>query len=156
MNGVVRSVLLACLLTLCACRGDSSAPGDAGSDAPTEIAPVLGGGVVQGTERTWSGLLPCSDCKGIDTRLVLRFKEGRRNYLLTENYLGGGEPNSFNRAGSWSETTQVIDGEAQTIYVLDPASAAEKFAVQPDGALLLLHPDGKPQAEPVAYRLQRL
>ena len=108
------------------------------------------------SERIWAGLLPCRDCQGIDTRLVLRTERGRRAYILTETYLGGSGRNSFNRAGSWTEVHYKRDGEAQVTCVLDPDQATQRFALQPDGALELLDPEGKAPQDALAYRLQRL
>ena len=108
------------------------------------------------TQRTWAGLLPCRDCQGIDTRLVLRTERGKRSYLLTENYLGGSGQTSFNRAGTWTELRRKSGEEAQVTYVLDPDQAAQGFALQPDGALEMLGVDGKTPDDALAYRLQRL
>jgi len=101
-------------------------------------------------------LLPCSDCQGVDTRLVLRSHAGRRDYLLTETYLGGTGKNVFTREGNWSELSEPVDGEALTIYVLDPEQGGQRFSLQADGALELLDGDGKQPAQAVVYRLQRL
>ena len=110
----------------------------------------------QDSERTWVGLLPCSDCQGVDTRLVLRMHGQRRDYLLTETYLAAGGSQRFNRAGAWVEATQPGDGDAQTIFQLDPAQSGQRYLVQPDGALELLDGNGRVPADPVPYRLQRL
>ena len=109
-------------------------------------------------ERTWVGLLPCSDCQGIDTRLVLRLDGNRRNYLMTETFVGGTQAGkrSFNRAGSWAELTALMDGEPVVQYILDPGKSGQRYLVQPDGALELVDEQGHPLAEAVAYRLQRL
>jgi copper homeostasis protein (lipoprotein) len=110
----------------------------------------------QDSERTWAGLLPCSDCQGVDTRLVLRMHGGKRDYLLTETYLGSDGAKRFNRAGPWRETNVSFDGETATVFQLDPAQAGQQYAVQPDGALELLDGNGRLPADAVVYRLQRL
>ena len=145
-------LLVALLLALAACKpsGEQSAPATAAGGAQPAPAPS------QDSERTWAGLLPCADCQGIDTRLVLRTEDGKRNYLLTETYLGGSGKTSFNRAGTWTELQYKAGGEAQVTYVLDPEMAAQHFALQPDGALELLDADGKEPRDALAYRLQRL
>ena len=146
--------LLACL-ALAACRPGSDAapagPGASGADWPAAATPF-----VDGSERIWSGLLPCSDCKGVDTRLVLQLHDRERSYLLTETYLGGQVPNRFTRAGRWTESRRVVDGERTTTYTLDPGRGAQMFALRADGSLELLDGQGRPQAQPIAYRLQRL
>lgn len=108
------------------------------------------------SERTWAGLLPCRDCQGIDTRLVLRSAGGRRDYLMTETYLGGTGRNSFNSAGTWLEVSSPGAGEPATLVILDPDKSGQRFALQPDGALELLDGEGKPSSQGVANRLQRL
>jgi hypothetical protein len=51
---------------------------------------------------------------------------------------------------------RTVGGEPQVLYVLDPDRAAQRFQLQPDGALEMLDANGKPSGQPVAYRLQRL
>jgi copper homeostasis protein (lipoprotein) len=127
----------------------ASAPGTApGSAAPELTAP-------EPSERTWVGLLPCSDCQGIDTRLVLRSQGGRRSYLMVETYVGGTGSNRFERTGSWTAQSAGAAGEAQAVYLLDPDQDGQRFALQADGALELLDPDGRQPEQAVAYRLQR-
>jgi copper homeostasis protein (lipoprotein) len=144
--------LLLLVLALGACKpqGDASAPvaGEAGTAVPA--APN------EDSERIWAGLLPCTDCQGIDTRLVLRTDHGKRNYVLTETYLGGSGKTSFNRAGTWTELQRQVGGEPQTTYVLDPDQAAQHYILQPDGALELTGGDGRAPDDALAYRLQRL
>lgn len=150
-----RTTLCLLLLAIAACQ-----PG--GDKADTAPGATVDAGAPAGTwqpaasERTWAGLLPCRDCQGIDTRLVLRVDAGRRAYVMTETYLGGSGKNSFDRAGTWTEVQATIDGEPQVTYVLDPDHGAQRFVLQPDGALELLGADGKPPQQAVAYRLQRL
>lgn len=149
------TMLLMSCLALAACHrageGAPAGPGASGADWPAAVGPFS-----EGSERIWSGLLPCRDCDGVDTRLVLQLKDSKRSYLLTETYLGGEAPNRFTRAGRWVESQRAVAGERLTTYTLDPGPAAEQFVLQPDGALELLDAQGEPQAQPVAYRLQRL
>ena len=108
-----------------------------------------------GAERTWQGVLPCSDCLGIDTRLVLREEGRQRRYRLEETYLGAGEPNHFERQGHWQET-RLGEGAAPTVvFVLDPDRAPRRFRLQPDGGLELMTGEPDAPASP-EYRLQRL
>ena len=152
MPSHARLTLVVLLLALAACKpqGEQGAPATAAGDA--QVVPPG----AQDTERTWAGLLPCADCQGIDTRLVLRTEDGKRNYVLTETYLGGSGKTSFNRAGTWTELQYKAGGEPRVTYVLDPDKAAEHYALQPDGALELLGADGKEPQDAIAYRLQRL
>jgi copper homeostasis protein (lipoprotein) len=150
-----RARLLPFLLLLAA--AGCTPAGDAGKQADQAgTAGSPSSGIAPDSERVWSGLLPCSDCQGIDTRLVLRYTNGRRAYVMTETYLGGAGKNSFNRAGTWTEIQHTVDGEPQVTYVLDPDRSGQKFQLQPDGALEMLGVDGKLPEQPVVYRLQRL
>ena len=152
MRAVV-GVLAGLCLAACQRSGDGASvgPGASGADWPAAVGPFA-----EGSERVWSGLLPCSDCQGVDTRLVLQLKDRQHSYLLTETYLGGAAPNRYTRAGRWVESQRAVAGERLTTYTLDPGPAAEQFALQPDGSLELLDGQGQPQAQPIAYRLQRL
>jgi len=146
---------LACLLGPGCTRDKDAATQGAGPSSPGSAA----GEVMQESpngERTWVGLLPCSDCQGIDTRLVLRARDGHRDYLLTETYIGGRGKNTFSREGEWTQVTGTGGGEPLTLYVLDPDQAGQRFSLQPDGALELLEGNGAQSGQAVAYRLQRL
>jgi len=145
-------LLLLALLAGCGPSNQAAQAPPGGRPGDTEV----GAAPAEDSERTWAGLLPCRDCQGIDTRLVLRTSQGRRDYVLTETYLGGSGQTSFNREGTWTELRRTEGGEAQVTYVLDPEQAAQRFSLQPDGALELLDAQGKPPAQALAYRLQRL
>ena len=152
MTSRPRLIPLLGLLLLAACDRGGEQAGQAG-------APVVQGEVpanAQDTERTWAGLLPCRDCQGVDTRLVLRTDRGQRNYVMTETYVGGAGKNSFNRAGSWTEIQRRVGDQQEVIYVLDPDQSAQRYVLQPDGALELIEADGRSPQDPIAYRLQRL
>ena len=132
-------------------EGAPTGPGASGADWPGAVGPFT-----EGSERIWSGLLPCRDCAGVDTRLVLQLKDRQHSYLLTETYLGGDAPNRFTRAGRWVESERALDGERVTAYTLDPGRAAQVYVLRADGSLELLDAEGRPQPQPIAYRLQRL
>jgi len=138
------AILLCAALTAC---GEQVAPEAASKTEPKTQAPAadIGG------ERVWQGVLPCSDCLGIDTRLVLREQAGRRSYRLEEVYLGAAEPNRFEREGRWA-----VEGDAASlVYVLDPDRAPRRFRLQPDGGVELDTGDARHGPAP-EYRLQRL
>jgi copper homeostasis protein (lipoprotein) len=146
----LRLPLLFLLLALAACQRQQD-PAPAARDKPDLTGPLAD----FGGERTWQGVLPCSDCLGIDTRLVLREQGGRRRYRLEETYLGAPEPNRFDHEGSWTEVRDGDDDSAGAVYVLDPDSAPRRFRLQPDGGIELL--TGSTDAASVPeYRLQRL
>jgi copper homeostasis protein (lipoprotein) len=142
---------LALLGALAACRKQAE-PGI----APESSAQAPEGEVADfGRERVWQGVLPCSDCLGIDTRLVLRVDGNRRSYVLEETYLGASEPNRFEREGRWVETREGGDEAAATVYVLDPDRAPRRFRLEPDGGVQLLTGTATDDSVP-EFRLQRL
>ena len=150
LSSYSRLPLLLLVLALGACqRQQEAAPAARGVDEPAGPIADFGG------ERVWQGVLPCSDCLGIDTRLVLREQGGRRRYRLEETYLGAPEPNRFDREGGWAEIRDGSDDAASTVYVLDPDRAPRRFRLQPDGGIEMLtgSTDRSPAPE---YRLQRL
>lgn len=150
MTRTIPILMAAFVLAACG-RGGEDGPGAQPPGAPGIVAaPTFGAD----TERTWVGLLPCSDCQGIDTRLVLRLKDGRRTYLMSETYLGSIGNNSFDTAGTWMETVGKADG--RVVYILDPERTGQRFALQPDGALEALDGNGNASSQGLAYRLQRL
>lgn len=152
-----RGILLLAIVMLVACQpGQDAAP--VGRDAPGWASPSGASAerLADGSERTWSGVLPCSDCAGVDTRLVLRIDGPRRKFELTETYVGGRGETRFSRQGEWVEGTRVIDGESLASYTLDPGAGAQVFVLRSDGALELLDGEGRPSAQAVDYRLQRL
>ena len=155
MKTAVLPLLMSCLLAA-GCDRSLDAPAGSAQLPPGSLPPDSVVVDTPNSERTWAGLLPCSDCQGIDTRLVLRSVAGRRDYLMTETYLGGRGRNSFNSAGTWIEVSSAVGGETTTLYILDPDLAAQRFALQPDGALELLDGQGRASSQAVANRLQRL
>ena len=128
---------------------DTAAPG-AGVDGALATAPAAP------MDATWQGVLPCSDCDGIQTRLHLVADDQGRQFQLEETYLAGNDGEVFEGQGPWFEESAVIRGEPTTVYRLDADGASRWFALQPDGALEMLEDRGQPTADGLAHRLQRL
>jgi copper homeostasis protein (lipoprotein) len=140
-------------LALAGC-GRSSEPDSAA--APAERA-AGAAPLDEDFERTWLGVLPCADCDGIQTRLVLRGEDGARRYLLEETYLGVEGDNAFVQEGEWTEETLSLEGVDTPVYRLDPQGPASRwFWVQPDGGLEMLEGRGRTFGDGLGYRLQRL
>lgn len=152
----VAGALLVAAFLLAGCGREAASNAASGGAPADDAAPVRPSLAEGDTERTWVGLLPCSDCQGVDTRLVLRVQGQRRDYLMTETYLASDGGKRFSRAGAWTEAQVAADGGETIVYQLDPERAGERFALQPDGALELLDGNGKPPPDVLAYRLQRL
>jgi copper homeostasis protein (lipoprotein) len=143
-------LFLSCLLVAACQREAPSSSADAAKeDAPT--GPIAD----FGAERVWQGVLPCSDCQGIDTRLVLREEGKTRRYRLEETYLGASAPNHFERNGRWTQSRVPTTGAPAVLFVLDPERAPRRFRLEPDGGLELLTGDADAPPAP-EYRLQRL
>jgi copper homeostasis protein (lipoprotein) len=144
-------VLLCCVVALAGCGRDrapaamAATPGEASSGAIADF----------GEERVWQGVLPCSDCEGIDTRLVLQQQGNSRRYRLEETYLGAASPNHFERKGQWIQAQEPTTGAPAVLFVLDPERAPRRFRLEPDGGLELLTAGADAQPVP-EYRLQRL
>lgn len=152
-----RGIQLLVVLLLAACqRGHEAMPAAGNAPGPGSSSGAGTERLADGSERIWSGVLPCSDCAGVDTRLVLRIDGAGRQFELTETYIGGQGEQRFSRSGEWIEGTRVIDGESLASYTLDPGKGAQVFVLRPDGALELLDGEGRPSARAVDYRLQRL
>jgi copper homeostasis protein (lipoprotein) len=148
-------LVLAMTLALAACDRAADAPAPAAPDATT-VAPADAdaGATEDNFERTWLGVLPCADCDGIQTRLLLVREGSEQSYELQETYLGADGEAVFDQKGSW---TRESDDEERSLYRLDPATpGGRRFELRPDGALELLDGAGRPLDTDGQYRLQRL
>ena len=143
--------LLAAALAGCGREPAQDPPAQARADRGD--APAL----AEDFERTWLGVLPCADCDGIQTRLVLRGEDGARRYLLEETYLGVEGDNAFVQEGAWTEETVALEGVDTPVYRLDPDGPASRwFWIQPDGGLEMMEGPGRSFGDGLGYRLQRL
>lgn len=152
---MLRVLLMFGLLGLAACGREMPTEAEAGAKqagVPEDVAPPL----TEDFERTWLGVLPCADCDGIQTRLVLRGENGARRYLLEETYLGAEGDNAFVQEGEWTEETLQLEGVDTPVYRLDPDGPSRWFWVQPDGGLEMLEAEGRASLNGLDYRLQRL
>ena len=149
------SFIFALLLALVACgtdrdepaaREDESAPLSA-LEPPDEEAFV----------RSWQGVLPCSDCAGIQTRLTLRREDdGSQRFELEETYLGADGGNVFTLAGDWRQVRQRGDSGPALVFRIDPDGADQWFELQDDGSLELLDARGESRPDAIGHRLQRI
>lgn len=108
-------------------------------------------------ERSWQGVLPCSDCDGIRTRLTLRRgDDGRQEFELEETYLGAGDGNEFMLSGPWRQVLQRTHTGPATVFRIDPDGADQRFELKTDGSLELLDTRGRPRPDAINFRLQRI
>ena len=125
-----------------------------GPDLPAKGADVA----IEPLVLTFEGVLPCADCSGIRTRLVLTrraagWAEG--TYRLTETYIGRGGP--LVTRGDWTTLRGSAADDDDTIYELNPddADRARHFLrLGEDKALRTLDRDLKPTFRP--ERLERV
>lgn len=149
--------IFALLLSLAGCGFDrDGGEENADKDSPAPIGDVAPPPEEQ-FERSWQGVLPCSDCDGIRTRLTLRRDDdGNQDFELEETYLGAEAGNVFTLAGAWREGRQGTEDGTVTVFRLDPDGADQWYQLQPDGSLELLDSHGRPRVDGIGHRLQRI
>jgi len=145
--------MLALVLALAGCGRDGGEAAQDTAPAPPEV--VLAPDDGEDFELAWQGVLPCADCEGIQTRLSLRREGEETVFELRETYLGAAQGNEFTTTGRWQLETADEPG-ASAVYRLGPEGGSLGFAIQPDGSLQLLDPDGRPPEPPLAFRLHRI
>ncbi|OCQ50702.1 Lipoprotein NlpE precursor [Photorhabdus australis subsp. thailandensis] len=100
----------------------------------------------QPVDQTFKGILPCADCSGIDTTLLL---DGDGSYILEQTYLGtrdGEQP--FFESGQW-----VKEGEKIRLTKSDD----QKYYYLPKGGnLVMLDIEGNPIESQFNYELKRV
>jgi len=97
---------------------------------------------------TFTGTLPCADCPGIDTRVVLA-PDG--TYTITESYQEGSAP-ELKGDGTWTAE------ENNQRLRLDPNSKSENdrlFAILSNDEIRQLDIEGKPIDSNLPYNLKR-
>lgn len=102
---------------------------------PAELTPM---------QQSWSGVLPCADCEGIETSLFLA-KDG--TWVMNERYQGvSREPSSFASYGTWART-------ADKLVLTD--SKGEKSYYRANGEKLqMLDREGNPIESAMNYTLE--
>lgn len=124
------------------------------TDAPNvEPAPVVR---VQ-ERRAYEGTLPCADCTGIHTLLVLDPNTFR--YQLVETYQGTNQPDSvFRTKGDWSTMRGSADDSTALVYRLDPRRGvnARHFVHVSDNEIRQLDHERAAIPSPQPYSLHRV
>jgi copper homeostasis protein (lipoprotein) len=76
----------------------------------------------------WRGTLPCADCQGIDTLLVLERDGNASRYVLVEIYIAAAGSVRFEETGTW----QVDDA----LLSLEPGTGGlRRYGLRNDGGL---------------------
>src|SRR5262245_10212743 len=111
----IGSCLLATLaLVACAKRAPAPPPPAAAAPGPRAAdLPQVG---------RFAGTLPCSDCDGVRTELLLAGNwEGLQLYHMSETYLGAAQNGrTVEREGAWVKLRGIPANEEATVYQLDP------------------------------------
>ncbi|MBW8366552.1 MAG: copper resistance protein NlpE [Arenimonas sp.] len=145
------ALALVALLALPGCERSQTAP-----DAPASPSGELRAPADEALDAVWQGVLPCSDCDGIQTRLRLVADDQGRRYELQETYLAQDGGELFEAQGAWSRESVVIDGTPTAVYRLDDNGVERWFSLKHDGALELLEARDRASADGLAHRLQRM
>lgn len=76
----------------------------------------------------WRGSMPCADCDGIETLLVLERRGGARRYDLVETFLAEPGGARFAESGQWRQEGGMISLEGES-------GALRRYALLADGRL---------------------
>lgn len=72
----------------------------------------------------WRAMLPCADCDGIESQLVLRRTGAASDYTLSETYVVGDQGARFLEHGRWQQRHDLLhlhgDGGSERVYALLP------------------------------------
>lgn len=101
----------------------------------------------------WRGLLPCADCEGIDTALLLQRHAGQGRFELVERYLGGPAAGEYRSEGEWREQPCESGGEAGLCLWLDGPGL--RWFRHADGSLTAIDGEGR-ALDADGSRLRRL
>ncbi|MDR0182470.1 copper resistance protein NlpE [Lysobacter arvi] len=130
-----------------AAKADAATPGDAPAADARPAAPGAPFDV-KAFAGTFNGTLPCADCPGIDTRVVLA-ADG--TYTITESYRERSAP-ELTGDGTWT-----VEDDHQRLR-LDPNSKSDDdrlFAILSQDEIRQLDREGKPIESALPYNLTR-
>lgn len=136
MNRIVYIFCLAIFMTACTTT-DKNANSDTSTDITTE----------KNTEKenrntssmyawvgTYEGVLPCADCAGIKTTIVLN---ANNKFMLSEVYLKGDGKTRYQKAGNFK-----LDKASSVLTLLYPGDDPDRLYKLGDGIITLLDKDG--------------
>ncbi|MDI9240323.1 copper resistance protein NlpE [Lysobacter sp. LF1] len=155
MSATLACALL-CALSLSACKPKAPAETAAPPVEPATTTPAADAGPVaqrapfdvKAFAGTFTGTLPCADCPGIDTRIVLA-TDG--TYTITESYQERTAP-ELHGDGTWT-----VEENDQRLR-LDPNSKDERdrlFAILSQDEIRQLDLEGKAIESSLPYNLKR-
>ncbi|MBX3256937.1 MAG: copper resistance protein NlpE N-terminal domain-containing protein [Chitinophagaceae bacterium] len=110
---------------------------------------------------TFEGTIPCADCGGIKTELILYqdiANAENNTYTLSETYLGGklGDT-TFTSNGKWDILKGMKGDDTATVYFLnyDEPDDSRYFLKKGDAAIIMLDKDQQLIESPLNYTLHR-
>lgn len=87
-------------------------------------------------DKTYTGVLPCADCSGIDITLVIK---PDNTYSLQSVYQGKNDDDPFEITGTWNIESGIPSDENATYYVLAEESGnAEYYLIKDEKTLVQL------------------
>ncbi|TZF81456.1 copper resistance protein NlpE [Pedobacter sp. BS3] len=106
---------------------------------------------------SFAGVLPCADCAGIDTRLVL-FADS--TYSLSEKYLKKDNGTPFMTRGSYTVRNGFQKDKRALVVILDESNPQNKryyvqYSAKPK-YLYMLDKDGRPITSKLSYMLKKV
>jgi len=127
-------------LLLTACGNNASTESSATDSALAKtdaVVPKVDTVAVQVSVETYSGILPCADCKGIETSIALSSDGMFSKHLL---YIGrkskGAGTNEFSTTGKW------MLHDMDTVYLTDVKNEPAMY-IRTDSSLIQLDMSGK-------------
>ncbi|MBX2920604.1 MAG: copper resistance protein NlpE N-terminal domain-containing protein [Chitinophagaceae bacterium] len=137
-------------------------------NTPVDIAPALknnGGRELDSSHLTFvgtfEGILPCVDCGGIKTELILYqdiANSENNSYTLKETYLGGklGDT-TFSSNGKWDILKGIKGDDAAIVYFLnyDEPDDSRYYLKKGDTTIIMLDKDQKLIEPPLNHILRR-
>lgn len=153
MKNGIHFLLLLALLSACQSASNKETP--ANTDTTTAADAVLvdpdttGAALVPaGWAGTYAGTLPCADCEGIQTELMLA-ADG--SYTLRRTYLGKANQKPVTETGTW----QATNGNAGLLLNADNPDRRVEYRFTDGNTLTLLGRDGKELDAKLNYTLTK-
>ncbi|OHV10530.1 copper resistance protein NlpE N-terminal domain-containing protein [Kushneria phosphatilytica] len=132
-------------LGLGGCAGTTHSPDQQVKEAPVSLT----------MSDAWQGVLPCVDCQGLETRLIL-MRSGvtglPAGYVIDQQSLNGQQDGpKTSRTGDWTIEKGSLTDPKATIFRLDPDTSGApclSFQLLESGALRALDCNGSPLHAP--------
>ncbi len=127
-------VVLSLIVTMSACSDGTKRPAGTGNQLPGSLGTALyvAAVSVDDVAGTYTGVLPCADCAGIETTLALN---GNETYRLETRYQGRENEEAFVVEGNW-----ILKDDRVKLKGIE--NAPDSYLIE-DGYLVQLDVNGK-------------